>query len=317
MKVQNCIHYLQHPLADIWTGITVLADDSLTIVDSGTAAAVAETILPYLRENRLHSAGQPAIVINTHCHCDHIGGNAGLKAALAAAVWVHEADAAFTADRAAQFDALFGPFSRYERLAMNPAGFRELAGADTVIDRHLCDGDRLQLGRFTFTVLHIPGHTAGSIALYEPTLGLLLAGDSLQADGTTDTKVPLITDLAAYRRSLARLRDLEISLLIADHPFKPFPVALFRGAEAATFIRDSLEIAECYAERVSRLALAQPSPFALLDIGSQLAREVDLNAPNPYVLILAAACLDDMAAAGRLHRLSGEGWQPTGTFSSH
>ena len=41
------------------------------------------------------------------------------------------------------------------------------------------DGDILTLGDLSFTVLHTPGHTVGSICLYEESQGVLFSGDTL------------------------------------------------------------------------------------------------------------------------------------------
>jgi glyoxylase-like metal-dependent hydrolase (beta-lactamase superfamily II) len=309
------VHYVEHPLADIWTAVTVLEGELLVFVDSATQAAVGETILPYLADNELYTAGQPALVINSHCHCDHIGGNAGLKAALNATIAAHEADVAFTEDRAIQFETLFGPFSTYPELTVDEEGYHALAGADTQVDHPLTDGDRIELGRFELEVIHTPGHSPGSVALYEPSLGLLLVGDSVQGDGTTDTGVPLITDLMAYRGSMQRLAKLDVALLIADHPFKPHSSGFFRESAATQFVRESEAVANEHLGRVARLLSSQDGPVSLLDLGTQLARELGFVQPNPYVLMLASACLDEMVELGQARRLSGTGWHPASSFA--
>lgn len=315
MKVQDRVHYIKHPLADIWTGVTIIEDDQLVIVDSATQAAVGETILPYLADNRLYTPGQPVLVINTHCHCDHIGGNAGLKAELGAAVMAHEADVPFVESRVTQFDALFGPFNAYPDLAMDRDGFLALAGEDTSVDHPLTDGQRLALGQFEFEVIHTPGHSAGSLALFESSLGLLIVGDSVQGDGTTDTLVPLIVDLAAYRSSMRRLAGLDMFLLIADHPFNPHSTGLFHGAAARSFVRESEATADEYLGRVAHRLSAQPEPVSLLDLSNRIAHDLEMAHPNPYVLMLVSACLEELIHLGEARRLSGTGWHPGSIFS--
>jgi glyoxylase-like metal-dependent hydrolase (beta-lactamase superfamily II) len=304
VKIQDRLHYIKHPLSDIWTGVTVLEGELSVIVDSATQAAVSETILPYLADNEPYITGQPVLVINSHCHCDHIGGNAGLKAALNATIAAHEADVAFIEDRALQFETLFGPFSTYPELTVDEEVYHALAGADTQVDHPLNDGDRIDLGRFELEVIHTPGHSPGSVALYEPSLGLLLVGDSVQGDGTTDTGVPLITDL-----------KLDVALLIAGHPFKPHSSGFFRESAATQFVRESEAVADEHLGRVARLLSSQDGPVSLLDLGTRLARELGLVQPNPYVLILASACLDEMVELGQARRLSGTGWHPASSFA--
>lgn len=314
MKVLEGMHYIEHPLADIWVGITAVQGERLLLVDSATQAAAGETILPYLAHNGLYTTGQSVLVVNAHCHCDHIGGNAGLKIALGAVIAAHEADAAFIESRNTQLEALFGPFNGYKDLAIDQEGFLELAGADTPVDHRLVDGDKIDLGQLEFEVIHTPGHSDGSIALYEPSQGLLLVSDSAQGNGTTDTEVPMIVDLPAYRRSMRRLAELDVSLLVAAHPFKPHPVAIFRGSHATQFLRESEAVASEYLDRVASLLSTSAGPVSLFDLGTWLAQELDLARVNRYLLILAAACLDELVTCGQARRLSGTGWHPASSF---
>jgi hydroxyacylglutathione hydrolase len=90
-----------------------------------------------------------ALIVNTHGHGDHIGANAAIKAAFPKAQTViHADDAPMLADPALNLSLLFGYSSRA------PAA-----------DRLVGDGDTLALGGLTFAVIHVPGHTAGGIAL--------------------------------------------------------------------------------------------------------------------------------------------------------
>jgi hydroxyacylglutathione hydrolase len=316
VKVLEGIHYIEHPLADIWTGVVIAEGDPLIVVDSATHASACETILPYLAGNRLYTPGQPVLVVNTHCHCDHIGGNAALKAELGAAVAAHEADVAFIESRRAQFDALFGPFSAYPDLAMDRQTFLAQAGEDTRVDQPLTHGQRFSLGHFEFEVIHTPGHTLGSLALYEASLGLLIAGDSVQGQGTTDTHVPLIVDLPAYRSSMRRLTGLDMALLIGAHPFKPHATACLGGPAASSFVCQSEAAADEYLSGVARLLSAQQGPISLLDLSTRMSRQLGLARPNRYLLILVCACVNELIELGEASRLSGPGWHPGSVFSA-
>lgn len=113
---------------------------------------------------------------------------------------------------------------------------------------------------------------------------------------------------------MQRLAELDVALLIADHPFKPLSTAFFRGSAAIRFARESEAIAEEYLDRVARLLSAQDRPISLLDLSTQMSHELGLACPNPYVLILASACLDELVRLGEAQRLSGTGWQPSSSF---
>jgi glyoxylase-like metal-dependent hydrolase (beta-lactamase superfamily II) len=83
------------------------------------------------------------------------------------------------------------------------------------VTRALTDGDRVDLGDRAFTVLHLPGHSPGSIGLYDEHDGTLFSGDVI-CDG------PLIDDIigcdtAQYIATMRRLRDLPVRIVHAGH----------------------------------------------------------------------------------------------------
>lgn len=79
----------------------------------------------------------------------------------------------------------------------------------------LQDGDVIAVGRRQFRVLVVPGHTPGSLALFEETTGLLFAGDLLY-DGPLIDFLPE-SDPVKYRTSLARVLDLPVSTVCGGH----------------------------------------------------------------------------------------------------
>lgn len=110
-------------------------------------------------------------LINTHCHADHIAGNAAIKAATSAVLIIHEHDA----------KQLTSFLNKLFTIAL---GGRTSPMADRVVK----DGDRIVIGEVTISVIHTPGHTPGSICLY--TRGHVVTGDTLfvGAVGRTDLK---------------------------------------------------------------------------------------------------------------------------------
>lgn len=89
----------------------------------------------------------------------------------------------------------------------------------------LREGDTLEFGGYRFEVLHIPGHTPGSIALLDREHGLLLPGDSIQKEGTIYMFGPR-RNLERYLESLRELQPLEgeIRQILPSHgecPIEP------------------------------------------------------------------------------------------------
>ncbi|MFE1478505.1 MBL fold metallo-hydrolase [Streptomyces cyaneofuscatus] len=83
------------------------------------------------------------------------------------------------------------------------------------LSRQLDDGDRIDLGSHTLTVLHLPGHSPGSIALLEERTGVLFSGDAVY-DGYLIDDLP-DSDVPAYRRSMERLAQLDVSVVHPGH----------------------------------------------------------------------------------------------------
>ncbi len=81
--------------------------------------------------------------------------------------------------------------------------------------RIVAEGDRIDTGDRSFEVLHLPGHSPGSIGLWEQSTGILFSGDAVY-DG------PLLdelhhSDIGDYIRTMRRLRSLPVRVVHAGH----------------------------------------------------------------------------------------------------
>lgn len=159
------------------------------IVDTGTGQNI-DYILSSLKKAR-YNPSDLSLIVNTHNHYDHIGGNAYLD--LKVAMHQEDAKALEEGDEMATAACMFGK------------------SMDKVkVDRLLQEGDKIH----DFEVLHTPGHTPGGICLYNGET--LISGDTVFADGGFG-RVDLGGNIDSMRKSLKRLSELEFKYLLPGH----------------------------------------------------------------------------------------------------
>jgi glyoxylase-like metal-dependent hydrolase (beta-lactamase superfamily II) len=206
--------------ANIWH---VRGRDADLLVDAGNGVAPLSPIVERLSDG----PRRPVIAVATHTHSDHMGGMHEFADRL-----VHRAEAselALASDDAALVRSAFGEeFLR----GMEEAGYRlpevllsalptaSFEPASYVIapappTRLLDEGDAIDLGERSFAVLHLPGHSPGSIGLWEEQTGILFSGDAVY-EGPLLDDLPG-SDVEAYVTTMERLRDLPVRAVHPGH----------------------------------------------------------------------------------------------------
>ena len=161
-----------------------------------------DTGLPWDSENlemQLNSLGLSKddihIVVLTHEHLDHIGGVPLFSPRTVIAAHTLAAN----------------KISMQDEFVLMSKAFRLAADAYHV-DIHLHHGTKIDLGGCTLSVLHSPGHSSGSISLYESDAKIMFTGDTIFANGILGGIFPSgsISDYALTLRFLSTLRINEI-----------------------------------------------------------------------------------------------------------
>lgn len=168
----------------------LLGRERLCLIDTGTAGDASD--LDQALKGLGKELTQVDLVVNTHAHPDHIGCNHHLIELCNPDIAAHPAAARWIEDPA---------LHQQERPVHN---FNELVGGPAQVSRRVQDGEELDLGGVKLKIIYTPGHSLGSISLFIPEEGVLIAGDAIpQLVG-----LPLYVDLEQSRHSLRAMLNL-------------------------------------------------------------------------------------------------------------
>ena len=245
--VDDAITHLIEPAVDpllrcnVWH---VRGRDRDLLVDTGIG-------ISSLRAAARHLFDKSLTVVATHAHADHVGGLHEF-----ATRYAHPLESEQLTEPDDFVNLVGARYPATLRLQLSDAGYTigdllvtAIPHAHYDVDAHrvraapathlIEEGDVIDLGDRAFTVLHLPGHSPGSIGLWDESTGVLFSGDAVY-DG------PLLDELDGsniddYCQTMERLRTL--------------PVAVVHGGHDPSFGRQRLvELCEAYlASRTRRV----------------------------------------------------------------
>lgn len=186
--------------------------DSYTLIDTGITGS-ATRILDFL----VVVGGKPEQlrqIILTHGHPDHTGGQAELIEKTQAEILAHELDMPVIIGEA---EMVIPDVPENERKFMEAAIDSTPPATPAPVDRVLHDGDEIEIGSGA-TVVHVPGHTPGSIAIHMAKEKLLFTGDAVERDREENLILGMFNlDQAQAVESFRKLAELDFDIACLGH----------------------------------------------------------------------------------------------------
>ena len=193
IKIIECIHGVDKIR---FVNAYILEGDELIVIDTGMKGG-AKRIINYIK-NLGRGPDEVSMVVHTHYHTDHTGGAFELKHVTGAKLAIHEKDNEFlSGDK----KGLSIPF-----MDISPVK------ADVLLKK----GDKIG----DFEVLHTPGHTPGSICLYNQDRGIIFTGDAVQCGflgGITTPYRMFSWDIKKVKESIKKISELEFNVMLPGH----------------------------------------------------------------------------------------------------
>jgi glyoxylase-like metal-dependent hydrolase (beta-lactamase superfamily II) len=240
----------------------LIKNEQNALIDTGPKETAEKDILPALKSKGM-TLKDLDYIINTHGHFDHTGGNYAVKAGGNAKICIHELEKNQVANRKQYIEEFFRPVVASilgeSHFDSEWEDYTQIAGPETGVDMIIWDNDLLRLGRgCELRVIHLPGHTPGSLGLYWENEGILFSGDSLPGLHDGQGGILILTDLDAYRKSIQRVRDLPLNYVMMSHKFRDSmnqASYCLAGKEIDIYLQICLKFIDCLQNAINGLEL--------------------------------------------------------------
>lgn len=210
----------EHSGADVWRIREIHIDESygcnMWLIKGRDRHILFDTGFGFVSLRGLldEEVSQRLITISSHSHCDHIGCNHEFEVRYA-----HAGEAAVLAQPNAEV-TLYAHYACGEMFSVpvEPADIRNHNIPSAAPTRLLADGDVVDLGDRAFEIIHVPGHSPGSIMLYDRRNRIVFSGDAVHnGPRGIGRYVWYHSNQDDYATSCERILDLPVETCHAGH----------------------------------------------------------------------------------------------------
>ena len=175
--------------------VYLVLDEKPILVDAGMMAG------PTLKNiKKFIDPAKIELIVLTHCHHDHSGAAPALKEATGARLMLSEKEVGCIGDELASVAYLFGQ-----------------QAPEYKVDETLKEGMVLDIGEWKLEVMETPGHSTGSLCLYERTEKVLFSGDTVFPDGNIGRTDMFGGSTDELVRSIQRMTELDVKVMYPGH----------------------------------------------------------------------------------------------------
>ena len=265
MEITETVHCLEQPMREIFTACYLILGKKITLIDSGLPETCEKLILPYLKKLK-RDPRDISLIAHTHNHGDHVGSDRALKEISGAEIAIHEAGVEALEHPEVVRARYLSEYGKYLSKEEQETIRKRPLGQPLRVDRHLRDGDVLDLGRMKLEVIHTPGHSPDCVCFYDRSRKTIFTGDSVVGGTTMIDDFVILQDVDAYLASISRLQKLDLKLMLMDHPYLPYETAILRDQQLRDYLEFSVDINAQIADQILATLKRAGKPMSAAEV---------------------------------------------------